>query len=199
MSVSVLNLVAVCKNKSITCMTLHTLLNLNAQCAARHIHLNVAFVPDNSGMQKFIKQGERLVWFDYATNLDTTSIVKCVEPFDKGVQVLVFPSVKEEINWKMFKDKTLAGSTEPVSQRGLSFDTTVGKKLYDNVYEVTKTGARVWAMDARPVDKKLRADKLPVKLPVDNSEDMFDKLRQLGIKSELCPQLPSSATIPTNA
>lgn len=182
MSVSVLNVVAVCKNKSITCMTLHTLLNLNGQCAGRNVHLNVAFVNDNSGMQKFIKQGERLVWFDYATNLDEISIRKCVEPFEKGVQVLVFPSVKEEINWKMFKDKTLAGTTEPASQRGLAFDTSVGRKLYDNVYEVTKTGARVWAMDTRPVDKKLRADKLPVKLPVDNSEDMFDKLRQLGVK-----------------
>jgi hypothetical protein len=163
-------------------MTLHTLLNLNGHCAARNIHLNVAFVNDNSAMQKYIKQGERLVWFDYATNIDEGSIIKCVQPFDKGVQVLVFPSVKEEINWKMFKEKTLAGSTEPVSQRGLVFDTNVGRKLYDNVYEVTDTSARVWAMDCRPVDKKLRADKVPVKLPVFNSEEMFQKLKSLGVK-----------------
>ena len=182
MSVSVLNVVAVCRNKSITCMTLHTLLNLNGMCAAKGIHLNIAFVNDNSSVQKFIKQGDRLAWFDYATNLDEGSIRRLVEPFDKGVQVLVFPSVLEDINWKMFKDKTLAGSSEPVSQRGLTFDTTPGKKLYDSVYEVTKTSARVWVMDAKPIDKKLRADKVPVKLPVNNAEEMFDSLRKLGVK-----------------
>ena len=182
MSVSVLNVVAVCRNKSITCMTLHTLLNLNRMCAAQGIHLNIAFVNDNSSIQKFIKQGDRLAWFDYATNLDEGSIRRLVEPFDKGVQVLVFPSVLEDINWKMFKDKTLAGSSEPASQRGLTFDTTPGKKLYDSVYEVTKTSARVWVMDAKPIDKKLRADKVPVKLPVNNAEEMFDSLRKLGVK-----------------
>jgi hypothetical protein len=151
-------------------------------CAAKGIHLNIAFVNDNSSIQKFIKQGDRLAWFDYATNLDEGSIRRLVEPFDKGVQVLVFPSVLEDINWKMFKDKTLAGSSEPASQRGLTFDTTPGKKLYDSVYEVTKTSARVWVMDAKPIDKKLRADKVPVKLPVNNAEEMFDSLRKLGVK-----------------
>ena len=56
----------------------------------------------------------------------------------------------------------------------------MGKKLGDSLYEVKETTARVWAMDAKPVDKKLRGDKVPVKLPLD--ETMFCTLQKLGIK-----------------
>jgi hypothetical protein len=80
----------------------------------------------------------------------------------------------------MFTKKTKEGSTEPANQRGLDFDTTVGKKLGDSLYEVTDTEARVWAMDAKPIDKKLRGGKVPVKLPGD--ESMFRVLQGLGIK-----------------
>jgi hypothetical protein len=117
---------------------------------------------------------------EYGTNLDEGSLVKAILPFDKNIQVLVFPAVKEGINWQMFAKKTMAGTTEPVNQRGLEFDTAVGKKLADSLYEVTGTEARVWAMDAKPVDKKLRGEKVPVKLPLD--ESMFRVLQGQGIK-----------------
>jgi len=146
----------------------------------RGIHLDISFVQDKSGLPKLIKSGERIIWLEYGTNLDETSIHKAVDPFDKNIQVLVFPAVKEGINWDMFAKKTKAGSTEPVNQRGLEFDTTVGKKLADSLYEVTSTEARVWAMDGKPVDKKLRGEKVPVKLPSD--ESMFRVLAGLGIK-----------------
>ena len=179
---SCVNVVIVTRNKSINATTLHSLLNLNGMCMMNGRHLNINFVDDKSCIPRFIKAGDRLVFFDYGTNLDEPSIQKLVLPFDKGVQVLVFPSVKENINWDMFKKKTLAGSTEGENQRGLSFDTEVGKKLYDDVYEVRKTTARVWCMDAKPVDKKLRGDKIPVKLPTVSEEEMFGTLQNLGIK-----------------
>ena len=95
---------------------------------------------------------------------------------------MVFPSVVEGIDWAMFEKKTKEGSTEHPGQRGLKFDTEVGKKLYGDIHEVTKTSARVWCMDAKPVDKKLRGDKVPVKLPTVNDEEMFDTLKNLGVK-----------------
>jgi hypothetical protein len=146
------------------------------------MHLEVHFVEDKTTLTKLIKSGERIFWMDYGTNLNNEILGKVVDPFDKGVQVLVFPSVKEGINWDQFTKKTKAGSKEPVGQRGLEFDTTVGKKLADGLYELDKTSARVWAMDAKPVDKKIRGGKEPVKLPIDSNEAMFTTLKNIGIK-----------------
>ena len=148
----------------------------------RGIHLEVHFAEDKSTLPKLIKTGERIFWMDYGTNLNNEILTKVIDPFDKGVQVLVFPSVKEGINWDQFRKKTRAGSKEPAAQRGLEFDTTVGKKLADGLYECDKTNSRVWAMDAKPVDKKLRGGKDPIKLNVDDNEAMFAQLKNMGIK-----------------
>ena len=152
-------------------------------CMQRGIHLEIHFVDDRSTLPKLIKTGERLFWMDYGTNLNNEILSKVVEPFDKGVQVLVFPSVKEGINWEQFAKKTKEGSTEPANQRGLAFDTEVGKKMAEGLYECGKTSARVWAMDTKPVDKKLRGGKEPIKLPLEGPpEIMFEKLKSIGIK-----------------
>ena len=170
----------VTRNKSISATTLHTAMNIHMNCMIKGIHLDISFVPDKSNLIRLIKTGERIIWLEYGTNLDEASIHKAIGPFEKNLQVLVFPAIKEGINWDMFARKTKAGSTEPANQRGLEFDTSVGKKLGDSLYEVTSTEARVWAMDSRPVDKKLRGEKTPVKLPSD--ESMFRVLGGLGIR-----------------
>ena len=90
--------------------------------------------------------------------------------------------MKEGIDWPRFVAKTKEGSTEPAHQRGLNFDTEVGRKLADGLYECAKTSARVWSMDAKPVDKKIRGGKVPVKLPLLNNEEMFGTLTSLGVK-----------------
>lgn len=177
---TVVHVCAVTRNKSISATTLHTIMNIHMQCMMRGIHLDIAFVPDKSNLPRLIKSGERIIWLEYGTNLDEGSLVKAIMPFDKNLQVLVFPAVKEGINWDAFTKKTKAGSTEPVNQRGLDFDTVVGRKLADSLYEVTSTEARVWAMDTKPVDKKLRGEKIPVKLP--NDESMFRVLQGQGIR-----------------
>jgi hypothetical protein len=179
---TVLHIVAVTRNKSISATTLHTMMNVHMLCMMRGMHLEIHFVEDKSSLPKLIKTGERIFWMDYGTNLNNEILAKVVDPFDKGVQVLVFPSVKEGINWDQFKKKTRANSLEPAGQRGLEFDTTVGKKLADGLYECDKTSARVWVMDTKPVDKKLRGGKTPVKLPIENNEEMFDTLSKIGIK-----------------
>jgi hypothetical protein len=172
----------VTRNKSISATTLHTAMNIHMACMQRGTHLEIHFVDDKSTLPKMIKSGDRIFWMDYGTNLNTEVLAKVVEPFEKDVKILVFPSVKEGINWEQFTKKTRAGSKEPAGQRGLDFDTTVGKKLADGLYECDKTSARVWVMDSKPVDKKLRGGKDPVKLPLDNNEAMFTTLKNLGIK-----------------
>ena len=179
---SVLHVCMVTRNKAISATTLHTAMNIHMLCMMRGTHLEIHFVEDKSSLPKLIKTGDRIFWMDYGTNLNTEILQKVIDPFDKGCQVLVFPSVKEGINWSQFEKKTLSDCAEPAAQRGLEFDTTVGKKLADGLYECAKTSARVWAMDAKAVDKKLRGGKDPVKLPIDDNENMFSTLSRIGIK-----------------
>ena len=158
------------------------MLNVNMLCMMRGVHLEIHFVENKSSLSKVIKSGERIFWMDYGTNLNQEILHKVLDPFEKGVQVLVFPSVVEGINWEQFEKKTKAGTAEPAAQRGLNFDTEVGKKLAPGLYECVKTSARVWAMDAKPVDKKIRGGKDPVNLPLDNNEEMFSALSKIGVK-----------------
>lgn len=172
----------VTRNKSLAATTLHSLMNINMYSMMKGMHVDIHFVSDMSGLPKLIKTGERIVWFDYGTNIDEETLKKLIDPFEKDVKVLVCPSVREGIDWDMFRRKTLAGSKEPAYQRALTFDTDVSKKLDDGLYEVVKTSARVWAMDSKPIDKKLRGDKVQVKLPTETYESMFDCLKKLGIR-----------------
>lgn len=170
------------RNKALSATTLHSLMNIHGYAMMKNQHVEIHFVNDLTGLPKLIKTGERIIWFDYGTNIEEETLKRLCDPFEKDVKVLVCPSVKEGIDWDMFRCKTLAKSTEPVSQRALTFDTDVTKKLADGLYEVSKTSARVWAMDSKPIDKKIRGDKVQVKLPTDSYEAMFDTLLRIGIK-----------------
>jgi hypothetical protein len=172
----------VTRNKSISATTLHTAMNVHMLCMQRGFHIEIHFVQDKSTLPKIIKSGERIFWMDYGTNLNIEELHRVVSPFENGVSVIVFPSVKEGIDWDMFSKKTKAGSVESASQRGLTFDTDVGKKLSDGLYECTKTSARVWAMESKPIDKKLRGGKTPVNLPLSDNHAMFECLKNQGVK-----------------
>lgn len=157
-------------------------MNISMYGIIKGIHIDVHFVQDMSGLSKLIKSGERIVWLDYGTNIDQDNIRLVFEPFDKEVRVLVCPAVKEGIDWEMFRKKTVAGSKEPAIQRALTFDTEVGKKIADGVYDVKKTSARVWVMDTKQIDKKLRGEKTQVKLDTSSYEAMFDQLIRMGVR-----------------
>jgi hypothetical protein len=179
----VVHVIAETRNKSISATTLHTMMNIHMGCMVRGKHLDIHFVQDKATLPKVIKNGERIIWMEYGTNIDNDSINKALDDFGHGLNVLVFPAVKEGINWDRFVKRTKAGSTEPAHQRGLDFDTIVGRPIVEGqLYDCLKTSARVWAMDAKPVDKKLRGGKVPIVLPLNNNEAMFDCLKKEGIK-----------------
>jgi hypothetical protein len=148
----------------------------------RGCHVEIHFVSDKATLPKIIKTGDRIFWMEYGTNLNVEILAKVLDPFEKGIQVLVFPAVTEGINWDKFMKKTREGTTEPSAQRGLEFDTVAGKKLSDGIYDCEKTSARVWVMDSKPVDKKLRGGKETIHLPITDNEAMFSKLKQIGVK-----------------
>lgn len=179
---AVLHIFAVTRNRSICASTLHTMMNLHMLCMLRGTHIEIHFVDDMSGLSKIIKTGERLFWMDYGTSLNQEILPKVLDPFERGVQIMVFPAVREGIDWDCFEKKTKAGTKEPVEQRGLNFDTIPGKKLAPGLYESVSTSARVWVMDAKPVDKKLRGTKVPTKLQTGSPGEMFAHLASLGLK-----------------
>ena len=180
--VSTIHAVCVTRNKSISSTTLHTMMNVHVGCMQRGIHLEIHFLPDKSTLAKLIKTGERIFFMDYGTNLNNEILGRLFEPMPKGLNVLVFPSVKEGINWSQFSKKTLEGSTENAAQRGLDFDTTVHRKLDENLYECDVTSARVWLMDTKAVDKKLRGGKETIQLPWQDDTVMFARLKQIDVK-----------------
>ena len=182
--------VCVTRNKSIAVTTLHSLMTINMHAAQRQIHVENMFVEGLEALPKLVKSGERIVWFDYGTNLDVDSIPRVFNTMDKDIRVVVFPSVVEGVDWDMFRKKTEAGSTEPIHQRALNFDTDVSKKVVGtDLYDVEKTSARVWVMDSKPVDKKLKSAQK--NLSCDSYESLFAQLKSNNLRVVALP----SATV----
>jgi hypothetical protein len=167
-------------NKSIFTTTLHSAMNLNMLCMSKNINLEINFVTDRTGIQKYIKSSERLVWLDYGVSIDLETLKRFMDEFPEGYKVLVAPCVTDEIDWDLFKKKTLEGSDEPVHQRGLRFDTVTtpaSKKINDNTladFVSSSTDCRVFAIDCKAVQKKLRDADTPFK--------SFEHLKKIGVK-----------------
>lgn len=172
------NVVCVTRNKSIAVSTLHTLLNLSGFAIARQFRLNIEFVNSTRHLNRFIKTSERLLWFEYGRSLDVDSFEKIFQ--DMTSDILVFPSVTGEVNWKQFQTGILNGSVEPIEQIGLVFDTEVDKKISDGLYSIKHTVPSVFLIDCKNVEKKMRVKK-GFKLPRD-IDLVFEKFKELGIK-----------------
>lgn len=170
----------VTNNKAIHTTTLHSAMNLNMMCMSQNVHLEIQFVSDrNSYIQKIIKSTpERLVWLDYGVSVDVDILKKlALEDIPDGYKVLVTPCVLDEIDWELFRKKTLEGSTEPVNQRGLKFDTVIGPVIKKNGtadFVSSVTDCRVFAMDCKAVQKKLR--------DADAQFKSFEHLKKIGVK-----------------
>jgi hypothetical protein len=182
--------VCVTRNKSIAVTTLHSLMTLGMYGSHQQVPIEYMFVEGLDALPKLVKSGERILWFDYGTNLDQESIPRVLDPMEKDIRVVVFPAVVEGVDWDMFRKKTVAGSTEPIHQRALTFDTDVAKKVVGtNLYDVVKTSARVWVMDSKPIDKKLKS--IQKNLSCDSYENMFAQLKSNNIRVVALP----SATV----
>jgi len=133
-----------------------------------------------SGLRRYLKNNERIIFFDYGSNINAECIPTMCSPMPKGYHAMVFPAVKEGVDWALFKKKTLAGSKEPAEQRGLTFDTKVDKQFGEFLWSVEKTEPHVWTMDIKAVDKIIRG----VQIPMDNT--LFETLKGRGVKICAC-------------
>lgn len=157
------------------------LLQLTAKCVQTGNQINIQFVQDASQFARLLKTSERLLWIDYGACLDVESFDKI---FDKRASdIIVFPAVKEGINWTRFADGVKTATTEPLSQVGLDFDTVVDKKIEDGMYAVKSTAPSVFVvLDCTKTYEKLREKKGEgIKLP-SNTEEIFQKCVEKGVK-----------------
>ena len=183
-----IHVVLTTKNKSIYVKTLHCILGLESACNHTGLKLDITFVTDDpidkmNILKRKIKQGDRLLWIDYGVSVNRDSIINFLLKYE-GFDGLVFPVLKEGIDWDMFKTKCLENSTEPPEQMGMKFDTDVSSRLLNKekeFYEVTRTEPKCWALDCKRVHKKLSDKKKSFVYP-NTIEEFFKKCIERKVK-----------------
>jgi hypothetical protein len=153
------------------------------RCLQRGIDNQIVYVNDDpfekaEMIQKYMRSHERLLFIDFGIGMNDESLEQCFEPHDT-IGCLVFPGVREGIDWKLFKQKVKDGSKEPVSQMGLHFDTDIGKKISKDIYNVNYTNARAWIMNTKNVIKNIK-DKKTGNWKI--SPKMFEKFKEQGVR-----------------
>ena len=178
--------IIVTQGKSCHVKTLHSVLRFNLLCLQSQTENELIFVNEDpyeksEMIQSKMKICDRILFIDYGISVDDDSLKKCFEQYE-GVGVLVFPGVKEGIDWEMFKDKVKNDVKEPIQQMGMHFDTSVGRKITEDIYVVDETSSKCWVMMTKNVlkhvkDKKSGSFKIYPKMTT-----MFSKLRESGVK-----------------
>lgn len=167
--------------------TLHTILRFNIACLqSGQVQNEVSFVNDDpyeksEAIHKFMKTHDRIFFVDFGIHVDDVSL-NTVLAKNEGYGAVVFPGVKEGIDWDMFKKKVREKSTEPIEQMGLTFDTEVLTKVAEDIHTVKTSGAKSWVLMTKPVlrsirDKRTGTYKIHPKLDV-----MFAKFKEHGVR-----------------
>lgn len=175
--------IIVTRSKSCSVKTLHTILRLNMVCLQKSINNEITYVNDDpfekaEMIQKYMKNHERIIFIDFGISMDQESIEEVFKKHE-GVGCLVFPGVKEGIDWDLFKSKVKTDSKEPVSQMGLHFDTEVGKLVSENIYQVISTDPKAWMMNTKNVIKNIK-DKKSGNWKI--YPKMFEKFKEQGVR-----------------
>ena len=173
--------IIVTRSKSCHVKTLHAVLRLNIRCLQKKIDNQIAYVDDDpykkaEMVEKYMKTHDRIFFIDFGIGVDDASLDQVMEKHE-GVGCLVFPGVKEGIDWGMFKEKIRNDINEPVSQMGLNFDTDVGSAVSKDIRKVDSTSAKVWIMNTKNVTKTLQKNK-DSKI----SPKMFEKLLRQNVR-----------------
>lgn len=178
--------IIVTRSKSCHVKTLHSILKLNILCIQNGHRNEISFVNDDpyekaDAIQTHMKTCDRIFFIDFGIQIDEKSLDEAIKPHD-GVGCVVFPGVKEGINWDQFKDKVLKDVDEPTHQLGLDFDTTIDRKISDDLYTIKETSSKAWIMNCKNVSKHLKDKKSgQIKVPP-RMEVMFQRFRDNGVK-----------------
>ena len=165
---------------------LHTVLRFNIQCMQKNVQNELMFVNDDpflksEKIQNCIKTYDRILFIDFGVSIDANALTNVLEPND-NYDIVVFPGVKEGIDWNMFAEKVKCASTEPVSQMGLHFDTTVGGSIDGDMYTVKSTDPKAWVMMTKNTLKKIKDRRTSSFKIAPKSSVMFEKFKESGVK-----------------
>jgi hypothetical protein len=175
--------IVVTRSKSCHVKTLHTILRLNIKCIQNAVDHQILYVNDDpfekvDTVEQCMKKYDRIFFIDFGIGVHETSLNKVLE-VNQNAGLVVFPGVKEGVNWDMFKEKVRAESKEPVSQMGLEFDTVLGKKTSPHFYNVVSTSAKVWVMMPETIIQQIKHKKKGTwKL----HPNMLENLMEQGVK-----------------
>lgn len=152
--------IIVTRSKSCSVKTLHSILKLNIKTITKGSKNEILFIEDDTlskidVIQKCMKRCDRIFFIDFGISVDEDSLDQVLEKHD-NIGCLVFPGVKEGIDWEMFSEKVKNDSDEPCTQMGLNFDTDVGKKISENIYNVNNSNARSWILNTKNVFKTIK-------------------------------------------
>ena len=136
---------------------------MNLKCIQSKFMNEIVFVDDDpykkaDAVQRYIKLCDRIFFVDFGVGVDQDSIDQVFEKHE-GIGCLVFPGVKEGVDWGLFRAKVRDDTQEPIEQMGLHFDTEVSNKISDNIYSVKSTEARVWFINTKTAIKNVKDKK----------------------------------------
>lgn len=172
--------VLVTRSKACHVKTLHTVLKLNILCVQNGVDHQILYVNDDpfekaAIIERCMKLYDRILFIDFGIGVDQTSLENAL-CINENAGLVVFPGVKQGVNWDMFKEKVRNGSMESTSQMGLEFDTVLGKKTAPQFYHVVSTDAKVWVMMPRTVVKQIKKKKWRLQ------PNMFEDFKEQGVK-----------------
>ena len=175
--------IIVTRSKSCHVKTLHTILRMNLKCIQSKFMNEIVFVDDDpykkaEAVQRYIKLCDRIFFVDFGVGVDQDSVNQVFEKHE-GIGCLVFPGVKEGVDWDLFKAKVRNDAQEPVEQMGLHFDTEVSNKISDNIYSVKSSEARVWFINTKTAIKNVK-DKKTGNVVI--HPKMLEKFKEKGMK-----------------
>ena len=153
------------------------------KCVQTNSKNEIMYVDDNPYqkaeiIQECLKRCERVLFIDFGIGMDQGSIDQVFEKHE-SLPCLVFPGVTDGVDWGLFRSKVQQDISEPIEQMGLAFDTEVGKKISDDIYNVVTTDARVWIMNSKHILKSIKDKK------TGNAKiypKMFEKFKEQGVK-----------------
>jgi hypothetical protein len=100
-----MNIVTILVTRSKAChvKTLHSVLRLNMRCIQKNVKNEITYVDDDPYskaeiVQRYMKTRDRIIFIDFGIGVDDMSLDQCFEKHE-GVGCLVFPGVKEGIDW----------------------------------------------------------------------------------------------------
>jgi len=181
-------LISITRNESASVKTLHNLLNINTMCMKNNVQIEINFCKDDpfekiKMILKKIKFFDRIVFIEYGLGLDIPSVHRIIQPIENGWGGVIFPVVKEGVDWGMFTNKVKNKSTEPLKQMGLNFDTEVSTKISgEDNYKVVKTNPKCWMITSKIILKTMKGPKgSGISLPA-QTDELFSKFLSKGIK-----------------